>query len=45
MKLLLAGLPKETEGGAVTRELVMLAILCRGDPVPGLGTSPSTFGE
>ena len=34
--LLLLGLPKETEGGEVIRELVMLAILWSGDPVPGV---------
>ena len=45
MKLLLAGPPNDTEGGAVTRELVMLAILCRGDPEPAQLTSLSSFGE
>ena len=34
--LLALGFPKETEGGEVIRELVMEAILCRGDPVPGV---------
>ena len=34
--LLELGFPKETEGGEVIKELVMLAILWRGDPVPGV---------
>ena len=45
MKLLLAGLPKETLGGVVTRELVMLAILWRGDPMLASPISLSTLGE
>ena len=45
LKLLLAGLPKETLGGVVTRELVMLAILWSGDPILAPAISPSRLGE
>ena len=43
--MLLAGLPKETLGGVVTRELVMLAILWRGDPILAPPSSLSSLAE
>ena len=42
MRFALLGQPKETEGGVVTRELVMEAILCSGDPAPDTAPAPAS---
>ena len=40
LRFALFGQPNDTDGGVVTKEFVMEAILCKGDPEPGMDSEP-----